>query len=180
MIGGAIAGFSGRNMLAGAAKPGSGPGIGGGNEIKPTWKLGDAENITTRAFWRYGYNPKPSVQDLPGSLSPQQLTDGWRRPNFSSSSSIEYNGKLVTNPLGSVVDISIPSGYSVRLEDNGMGWVYQPPGSVGNANAIRIMWPTVQYPNGYAVFYNGSGAGQAFNPLTGQTLSPDFWHFAFP
>jgi hypothetical protein len=59
----------------------------------------------------------------------------------------------------------------------GNGFIYRLPGTVGDANTIRIMGPKSYAPNGYAVFYNA--AGQPYNPNTGRTLSRDLWHFLF-
>jgi RHS repeat-associated protein len=88
-----------------------------------------------------------------------------------------YNGKIVTNPAGDKVTIDIPSDYIMRPADNGNGMVYQAPGSIGNANMIRIMGPTTYAPNGYSVFYNSYG--QPINPNTGETLGRALWHFKF-
>jgi RHS repeat-associated protein len=55
---------------------------------------------------------------------------------------------------------SIPGlkgGWQGQLADNGKGWVWQRPGAPGNADMMRVMDPTPQYPNGYVRFYNGSG-----------------------
>lgn len=51
----------------------------------------------------------------------------------------------------------VPEGWEVRRADNGKGWVWQKPGSKGNANMFRDAEPTAQYPNGYVRFYNEHG-----------------------
>lgn len=44
-----------------------------------------------------------------------------------------------------------------RTADNGKGWVWQRPGAPGNADMMRVMDPTSQYPNGYVRFDNKHG-----------------------
>ncbi len=65
---------------------------------------------------------------------------------------------FVGTPQGTIYDV--PSGWAGRVADNGQGIVFQEPGAVGNANSLRIMDPTAQYPNGYVRYYNGVGNGQ--------------------
>lgn len=48
-------------------------------------------------------------------------------------------------------------GWKGRVADNGKGDVWQKPGSVGNANSVRVMEPTERYPDGYVRFYNDQG-----------------------
>ena len=61
----------------------------------------------------------------------------------------------VSTPWGAVYDV--PAGWTSRVADNGKGLVFQKPGSVGNADMIRIMDPTPLYPNGYSRVHNGYG-----------------------
>ncbi|MDQ3396139.1 MAG: hypothetical protein M3512_18795, partial [Bacteroidota bacterium] len=175
LIGGTIAGVKGNNIWTGAPKV---PGTSSFSfkwEDGPSWKFGDAERLT-KDFWKFGYNPKTNIELGPPELTPDQPKDGWNR-NYTSKSHSYSNGKVVTNPDGSKVILDIPSNYGVRPANNGNGWVYQAPGSTGNANMIRVMGPTSYAPKGYVVFYNSYG--QAYNPGTGKTLSPDLWHFLF-
>jgi len=65
---------------------------------------------------------------------------------------------FVGTPQGTIYDV--PSGWAGRVADNGQGIVFQEPGAVGNANSLRIMDPTAQYPNGYVRYFNGVGNGQ--------------------
>ncbi|MGL4297725.1 MAG: hypothetical protein ACRCW4_01475 [Candidatus Neomicrothrix subdominans] len=51
----------------------------------------------------------------------------------------------------------VKQGWPSRVADNGKGTVWQAPGSTGNANMLRVMEPTAQYPNGYVRFYNQHG-----------------------
>lgn len=50
----------------------------------------------------------------------------------------------------------VPPGWVARQADNGMGTVYQQPGSLGSSNSLRIMEPGAdpRYPNGYVKFTN--------------------------
>jgi hypothetical protein len=66
---------------------------------------------------------------------------------------------LVATSKGGLVPV--PEGWVPRVARNGKGIVYQQPGSSGDANSIRIMEPTKQYPNGYVRYYNKYG-----QPLT--------------
>ena len=53
--------------------------------------------------------------------------------------------------------VTIPPGYVPRPADSGKGIVYQPPGADGNKNAIRVMDPTPDSPNGYVIVYDKQG-----------------------
>jgi hypothetical protein len=68
---------------------------------------------------------------------------------------------FASTPRGTAVEI--PSGWTARMAENGKGLVYQRPGAVGNADMIRIMEPSAQYPNGYVRYY--SSLGQPLNAL---------------
>ncbi|WP_405489076.1 hypothetical protein [Nocardia sp. NBC_00511] len=51
----------------------------------------------------------------------------------------------------------VPDDWIARKADNGKGWVWQKPGSSGNANIFRDADPNARYPNGYVRFYNDQG-----------------------
>lgn len=51
----------------------------------------------------------------------------------------------------------VPGDWVARTADNGKGVVWQKPGSVQNADSVRVMEPTARYPNGYVRFYNSGG-----------------------
>ena len=51
----------------------------------------------------------------------------------------------------------VKQDWNIRTSDNGKGTVFQSPDSTGNANSLRIMNATPDYPNGYVRFYNDQG-----------------------
>lgn len=61
---------------------------------------------------------------------------------------------IIGTPQGH--DVPVPAGWQGRVADNGKGLVFQDPSAIGgrfpNANSVRIMDPTAQYPAGYVVY----------------------------
>ncbi len=148
-------------------------------------KINDWDFISSKGrFFNYKnpYSPfynngkEGIITPEPIEFSSKQPKGGWDK-NYTSQSSSIYNGKIVTNPEGEQVTISIPQNYIPEVARNGNGLVYRVPGSRGNANIIKIMGSTSYAPNGYAVFYNSYG--QPYNPINGMTLSKANWHFLF-
>jgi hypothetical protein len=61
----------------------------------------------------------------------------------------------------------VKPGWTARTADNGKGTVYQAPDAAGNANMVRVMDSTPQYPNGYVRFYNEQGQPIGLNGKPG-------------
>lgn len=59
--------------------------------------------------------------------------------------------------MGPRVPLGVKDGWGARIADNQKGAVWQRPGATGNADQVRIMWPTSRYQYGYVRFYNKSG-----------------------
>ncbi len=75
------------------------------------------------------------------------------------------------------IGVGHPDGYVATPSRTGEGIIYREPGSVGNANTIRIMPPNEQYPSGRVIIYNGQG--QPISPYSGRTGSRGQYHYHY-
>jgi len=73
----------------------------------------------------------------------------------------------------------IPENWVVRPSKLGNGWIFQPPGSGPNNNAIRVMEPGPNSDNGYIRVTNLQGRYLDINGNPGSRTSPDT-HFQLP
>jgi hypothetical protein len=127
--------------------------------------------VTAAATTSGGPSIVDNVADFTGPATAPPLPDA----------STETPGvDLGTSGLEPVVpEGAVGAEWTERTADNGQGIVWQQPGSVGNADQVRIMEPTAQYPNGYVRFYNEYGqpltleGNPGANPLTHIPLEPD-------
>jgi hypothetical protein len=87
-----------------------------------------------------------SLQSAADRYTPDQL--GQIASRFSADDLVQ---------LARYKDVPVPKGWDIRPADNGQGIVYQRPGATGNADSVRIAYPTKQYPDGYLRYYNRLG-----------------------
>jgi len=143
-----------------AGTPPSTEGIGGSASNPPTVTETVSDTATPRIA---GTNPMAEAGSGVRMASPS-----------ASSEELGATGasyKFVSTPNGEL--IRVPANWESRVANNGRGLVLQEPGASGNSNMIRIMDPTMRYPQGYVVYYNELG-----QPLDiyGQPTGPDATH----
>ena len=92
------------------------------------------------------------MEEAVGELESATKESGSLPPRVTGRS----DGKIfVTTSGGTTYDI--PASWVEHEAENGKGIVYHEPGATGNANSIRIMEPTAQYPKGYVRYYHKHG-----------------------
>jgi len=87
--------------------------------------------------------------------------------SWLSSGVIASSTIFVSTPSGTLVPV--PEGWQPSPTTKNNGIIYQAPGSVRNANSIRIMDPGVdpRYPQGYVRGYNGANQPMTVNGTPG-------------
>lgn len=88
---------------------------------------------------------------LPTKPEGHSCNDVFRRKTNNATSKLGTPAEVSDRPPG------VKDGWEHRIVDNGKGAAWQKSGSKGNADMIRIMGSTPEYPNGYVRFYNGEG-----------------------
>jgi RHS repeat-associated protein len=116
-----------------------------------------AQNILKKNSNIASRSPDPTIKPLAPGL-------GSLQPGGSPA-----QAKSAASRIG----IDIPDDYNVVRADNGKGWKFQPEGSTGDQNAIRVMEPTGRYQNGYARMYDADGRPLDISGNPGINKSPD-------
>ncbi len=109
--------------------------------------------VNTANFWKNAENTGIGTRDLVSTTSFWDEAEANLR--FPAATGTQGSGyKFVSTPNGYLV--RIPANWESRIANNGRGLVVQDPAvdPASNVNMIRIMDPTMRYPQGYVVYYN--------------------------
>ncbi|MHB8662784.1 MAG: RHS repeat-associated core domain-containing protein [Acidimicrobiales bacterium] len=124
-----------------------------------------------------GYDISNLLPDIGGYL--QSLLNGgpvWPGGHTAAAIPVGASAEQARN-AANTSGFDVPADAVAEPASPGPGWVFRSPGSQGNANTVRVMEPTAQYPNGYIRTYNASG--QPLN-AAGQPGSKAETHFELP
>ncbi len=127
------------------------------NAVGPVWSLVDCETAGTTALTlaALAAGGGASAWLARGAGEAAVAGAGGEAAAGAGGEAAVTGTRFVTTPRGTTFEI--PKGWTSREADNGRGIVFQRPGAQGNADSLRIMEPTDQYPGGYFRYYNEHG-----------------------